>query len=89
MLQTQAPLYVPNVLPANRHTQVPRFWLIGYDENRQPLTPAEVRGWGASGATLRPGREPVARLLCQCELRAGCWSCAMPAAMCLPLESHE
>lgn len=46
MLLTQAPLCVTNVLPANRHTQVPRFWLIGYDENRQPLTPAQVRGWG-------------------------------------------
>ena len=23
--------------------QVPRFWLIGYDENRQPLTPEQVR----------------------------------------------
>ncbi|PRW39093.1 Autophagy-related 3 [Chlorella sorokiniana] len=26
----------------DKHYAVPRFWLIGYDENRQPLTPAQV-----------------------------------------------
>lgn len=25
--------------------QVPRFWLVGYDENRQPLKPNQVHCW--------------------------------------------
>ena len=32
----------PSCLPL---LQVPRFWLIGYDENRQPLTPEQVRDY--------------------------------------------
>ena len=26
----------------DKYYQVPRFWLVGYDESRQPLKPAEV-----------------------------------------------
>lgn len=27
----------------DKYYQVPRFWLVGYNENRQPLTPKQVR----------------------------------------------
>lgn len=26
----------------DKYYQVPRFWLVGYNENRQPLTPKQV-----------------------------------------------
>ncbi len=26
----------------DKYYQVPRFWLVGYDEQRQPLTPKQV-----------------------------------------------
>lgn len=26
----------------DKYYQVPRFWLVGYDENRQPLKPGQV-----------------------------------------------
>ena len=26
----------------DKYYQVPRFWLVGYDESRQPLKPAQV-----------------------------------------------
>jgi hypothetical protein len=27
-----------------QYYQVPRLWLVGYDESRQPLAPKQVRG---------------------------------------------
>ena len=27
----------------DKYYQVPRFWLVGYDESRQPLTPKQVK----------------------------------------------
>jgi hypothetical protein len=30
----------------DQYYQVPRFWLVGFDEGQQPLTPQQV-GWGA------------------------------------------
>lgn len=28
----------------DKYYQVPRFWLVGYDENRLPLKPVQVSG---------------------------------------------
>lgn len=33
-----------NNLVLLQYYQVPRLWLVGYDESRQPLTPKQVRG---------------------------------------------
>lgn len=32
------------VITYDKYYQVPRFWLIGYDERRQPLAPDQVTG---------------------------------------------
>lgn len=37
-------------------SQVPRFWLVGYDEDRRPLTPDQVSTAGGPGGGPRGGR---------------------------------
>ncbi len=35
----------------DKYYQVPRFWLVGYDENRQPLKSSQVKDtWPLSGS---------------------------------------
>ena len=61
-LPSIAPPLLPLPLPPTR--QVPRFWLIGYDENRQPLTNEQVgsRGRRGSGGVSRECRTVAAWL---------------------------
>ena len=47
------------VAPPSASLQVPHFWLVGYDENRHPLTHAQARARARGAAILPPGLPTV------------------------------
>ncbi len=54
----------------DKYYQVPRFWLVGYDENRQPLKSSQVRKTMACSVAHRFSRHSVS-LVHTCSSDAG------------------